>query len=184
MLSLIALQILPNLRSLNLEDTKVMDEALQPLSLLTELECLYLKSDFLTEISLHAIASLQKLRFLGFRGGVLMDDGLLSYAPPPLLSVFDLRGCWLLSAKAISSFCKKYQQVQVKHLYANSPFEDENVSYSSSASFMTSKVPLSRPRTVKSSDTSFVGEPKKYTQLFSRAAFVLSLVWRIFFHKF
>ncbi|KAI0491997.1 hypothetical protein KFK09_026260 [Dendrobium nobile] len=163
MLSLSALQNLTNLKSLNLEDTKVMDEALQPLSLLTELECLYLKSDFLTEISLHAIASLQKLRFLGFRGAVLTDYGLLSYRPPPLLCVFDLRGCWLLSANAISSFCKKYQQVQVRHAHVNNPFEDEIVSYGTSASFITTKVPMSRPRTVKSSNTSFVDERMKYS---------------------
>ncbi|KAL0905996.1 hypothetical protein M5K25_024455 [Dendrobium thyrsiflorum] len=163
MLSLSALQNLSNLRSLNLEDTKVMDEALQPLSLLTELECLYLKSDFLTEISLHAIPSLQKLRFLGFRGAVLTDYGLLSYRPPPLLCVFDLRGCWLLSVKAISSFCKKYQQVQVRHAHVNNPFEDEIVSYGSSASSITTKVPLPRPRRVKSSNTSFVDERVKYS---------------------
>ncbi|XP_020577054.1 LRR receptor-like serine/threonine-protein kinase GSO2 [Phalaenopsis equestris] len=163
LLSLGALQNLTNLRSLNLEDTKVMDEALQPLSLLTELECLYLKCEFLTEISLHVIASLQKLKFLGFRDAVLTEEGLLSFRPPPLLCVFDLRGCWLLLANTISSFCKKYQQVEVRHVYASNRFEDENVSYGSSASFRTTKVPLSRPRTVGSSNASFMDERMKYS---------------------
>ncbi|KAK8935593.1 hypothetical protein KSP39_PZI013656 [Platanthera zijinensis] len=168
MLSLSELQNLTHLISLNLEDTKVMDEALQPLSLLTELEYLYLKSDFLTDISLHALSSLQKLRFFGFRGCVITDYGLLSYRTPPLLSVFDLRGSWLLSADAISSFRRKHEQIDVRHEHVNSLFVDENVSYGLPAPLTTTKASLSRLRTEKSSKrpsftSSFADERIKYS---------------------
>ncbi|KAK8955705.1 hypothetical protein KSP40_PGU021175 [Platanthera guangdongensis] len=168
MLSLSELQNLTHLVSLNLEDTKVIDEALQPLSLLTELEYLYLKSDFLTDISLHALSSLQKLRFFGFRGCVITDYGLLSYRTPPLLSVFDLRGSWLLSADAISSFRRKHEQIEVRHEHVNSLFVDENVSYGLPAPLTTTKATLSRLGTEKSSKrpsftSSFADERIKYS---------------------
>lgn len=168
MLSLSELQNLTNLKSLNLEDTKVIDEALQPLSLLTELECLYLKSDFLTDISLHALSSLQKLRFLGFRGCVITDNGFLSYKIPPLLSVLDLRGSWLLSADAISSFRRKHEQIEVIHEHVNSLFVDENVSYGLPAPLTNAKATLSRLGAEKSSKrpsftSSFADERIKYS---------------------
>lgn len=157
MLSLRELQNLPHLRSLNLEGTKAIDEALQPLSLLTELECLYLKSDFLTDISLNTLSSLRKLKFLGFCGGVITDYGLLSYRPP-LFCVLDLRGCWLLSANAVYSFCRKHEKVEVRHEHINIPFVDEN----------DSKSPILRLITEKSSKfptskSSFIDERIKYS---------------------
>ncbi|KAG0455892.1 hypothetical protein HPP92_023680 [Vanilla planifolia] len=162
-LSFGAFQNLVHLKSLNLEDTKLVDGTLRPLSLIKSLECLYLKSDFLTDDSLHALASLQNLRLVSFRGAMLTDNGLLSYVPPRMLSTLDLRGCWLLSSDAILSFCKTHGRIDVRHEHVR----DQNVSCSSSP-FSATSANLSRHRMVKSpkasiSKSSFVDERIKYS---------------------
>ncbi|PKA54084.1 Serine/threonine-protein kinase BRI1-like 1 [Apostasia shenzhenica] len=162
--SLGALQNLTDLKSLNLEDTQLKDEALQSLSVLNKLECLYLKSDFLTDISLYPISFLQKLRFLGVRNAVLTENGLLSYMPPPQLRVFDLRGCWLLSVKAISSFGKKHPQIELRHEHALIPFVDQNACSAPFSSLRSTKTSISRPKTVRSTQASITDERIQYSR--------------------
>ncbi|CAA6671562.1 unnamed protein product [Spirodela intermedia] len=114
-LSLPVLQNLDSLEILNLEGTRVRDDSLHPLGLLKGLKHLYLKSDFLSDVSFHIMSSLPDLRVLGFQGAVLTNNGLLSFRPPERLQVLDLRGCWLLSKDGISSFCGVFPQIKVKH---------------------------------------------------------------------
>ncbi|XP_020096798.1 leucine-rich repeat-containing G-protein coupled receptor 4 isoform X3 [Ananas comosus] len=114
-LSLCALQNLKHLENLNLDDTQLKDEVVQPLSSLKELNSLYLKSDYLSDITLHAVSSLSNLKVLGFRGTVLSNSGLLLYMPPPTLEVLDLRLCWLLTEDAVLAFCRGHPQIEVRH---------------------------------------------------------------------
>ncbi|XP_078429075.1 leucine-rich repeat (LRR) family protein [Wolffia australiana] len=113
--SLLVLQNLAKLEVLNLEGTRVRDEAVHPLGLLKGLKSLYLKSDFLSDVSFHMMSSLQTLSIIGFQGCVLSDSGLLSFRPPETLQVLDVRGCWLLTEEALSSFCGSFPNIKLKH---------------------------------------------------------------------
>ncbi|XP_077227945.1 leucine-rich repeat (LRR) family protein isoform X2 [Tasmannia lanceolata] len=126
-LSLTALQSLDHLESLNLEDTLVRDEALHPLRVLRELDHLALKSDFLSDMSLHILSYFPKLKSVGIQGSVLSNDGLLSFKPPAMLQMLDIRECWLLTGDAIVAFCKKYPSINVRHELVQVPSADPNV---------------------------------------------------------
>ncbi|XP_068666757.1 uncharacterized protein [Aristolochia californica] len=125
--SLTALQILNHLRNLNLEETQLRDEFLNPLLFLRELNHLYLKSDFLSDISLHSLSILPNLTSLGIRGAVLTNSGLQMFKPQAMLQVLDLRECWLLTADAIYGFCKHYPQIKMRHeIIQYSPMDPTN----------------------------------------------------------
>lgn len=131
-MSLPVLQNLGSLEILNLEGTRVRDESLHPLGLLKGLTHLYLKSDFLSDVSFHTTSSLPDLRVLGFQGAVLTNSGLLSFRPPDRLQVLDLRGCWLLTKDGVSSFCESFPQIKVKHESAQMLHLDQNQKLGSS----------------------------------------------------
>ncbi|XP_058100381.1 uncharacterized protein LOC131245143 isoform X2 [Magnolia sinica] len=133
-LSLTALHNLDHLESLDLEDTQVRDEELHPLSVLRELSHLSLKSDFLSDVTLHTLSSLPKLKSLGFRGAVLTNAGLHSFQPPGMLQKLDLSECWLLSADAISAFCKNHPQLDVRHEHFQMSLVSQNMGDSPSPS--------------------------------------------------
>ncbi|XP_065012380.1 receptor like protein 28-like isoform X4 [Musa acuminata AAA Group] len=132
------LQNLSHLESLNLEDTLVEDEALLPLVFLKQLRCLYLKSDLLSDVSLHILSSFSSLEYLGFRNAVLSNSGLLLFVPPKALHTLDLRGCWLLMEDVFSSFCKLHPQIELRHELVGTVPIDENVSAGST--YLTSEV--------------------------------------------
>lgn len=98
-----------------MEQTKVTDASLHPLSNFKELSHLSLKSASLTDASLHHLSSLPKLTNLGIQDAVLTDHGFDSFRPQAELKMLDLRGCWLLSEGAISSLCKRFPQMEVRH---------------------------------------------------------------------
>ncbi|XP_068659593.1 uncharacterized protein [Aristolochia californica] len=130
-LSLTALQILNHLRSLNLEETQLRDEFLNPLVFLRDLNHLYLKSDFLSDLSLHSLSLLPNLISLGIRGAVLTNSGIQMFKPPAMLQILDLRECWFLTADAIYGFCKHYPQIKMKHeIIQNSPMDQASSSSS------------------------------------------------------
>ncbi|KAJ7945040.1 putative F-box/LRR protein [Quillaja saponaria] len=114
-LSLAALQNLNHLQRLNLEQTQVRDEALCPLSSFPQLSYLSLKRASLTDISLYYLSSIPKLTNLSVRDAVLTNYGLNLFKPPATLEFLDLRGCWLLTADAILSFCRSHPQIEVRH---------------------------------------------------------------------
>ncbi|RZC91370.1 hypothetical protein C5167_027432 [Papaver somniferum] len=148
-LSLSELQSLNHLEKLDLEETHIKDEALQPLSKLQGLKTLCLKSDFLTHMSLHSIASLRNLRFLGIRGAVLTNDGLCMFNPPPTLETLDLRGCWLLTEDTISLFCETHPQIILKHECAQICSAVANSGDHSSPQRLTSKTSPLKPKKSK-----------------------------------
>ncbi|KAF2313447.1 hypothetical protein GH714_011054 [Hevea brasiliensis] len=113
--SLTALQRLNCLQSLNLEHTQVMDVALDPVSSFQELSHLSLKSASLTDAALYNMSPLSKLTNLAICDAVLTNSALDLFRPPVSLKKLDLRGCWLLTKEAISSFCKKHPLVEVRH---------------------------------------------------------------------
>lgn len=114
-LSLQELESLNHLERLNLEQTYVSDEALKPLLNLQELRDLSLRSISLTDLALHYLSSLPKLTNLCIHDAVLTNCGLVSFHPSGTLKMMDLSGCWLLTEDAISSFCKTYPQIEVRH---------------------------------------------------------------------
>ncbi|XP_057752786.1 uncharacterized protein LOC130970653 isoform X1 [Arachis stenosperma] len=113
--SLTALQSLKQLESLNLEHTRVRDEALNPLSSFKELRYLFLKSASLADISLYYLSSIPKLTSLSICDAVLTNYGLHMFKPPQTLKLMDLRGCWLLNEDTIMSFCRIHPQIEVQH---------------------------------------------------------------------
>ncbi|KAI3422973.1 uncharacterized protein J3R85_011490 [Psidium guajava] len=116
--SLTALQIL-SLESLNLEQIHFQDDALCSLLGFPELRHLFLRSGYLTDLSLHHWSSLCHLKTLGFRDAVLTNHGLDSFKPPATLELLDLRGCWLLTEDAILLFHRKYPWIELKHELIN-----------------------------------------------------------------
>ncbi|KAI4369808.1 hypothetical protein MLD38_018212 [Melastoma candidum] len=113
-LSLTALRSL-QLERLNIEQTLVQDDTLLPLCHLTELRHLSLQNNHLTDLSLHQLSPLQKLKTLGFRDAVLTARGLELYKPPKSLEMMDLTGCWLLSVDALKEFQRKHPRIHLRH---------------------------------------------------------------------
>ncbi|KAH9309713.1 hypothetical protein KI387_037624, partial [Taxus chinensis] len=113
--SLTALQQLEHLEILDLKDTHVYDLGCQPLSFLKELHRLYLRSDFLSDISLVTVSSLPNLNYFSIQGAVVTNPGLCSFVPPPLLQVLDLRDCWLLTKEGILEFSNRYPELDIRH---------------------------------------------------------------------
>lgn len=118
--SLTALQNLNHLERLNLEETQLMDGALDPLSSFKELGYISLKSGHLTDASLYHLSSIPKLINLSMRDVVLTNAGIDLFIPPPMLKVLDLSGCWLLTEDVLLSFCQKHPQIEVKHEFIRS----------------------------------------------------------------
>ena len=106
-LSLKALESLNHLERLNLEQTHVRDATLKPLSSFQELRDLSLRSTSLTDVSLHYLSSFPKLTNLSFHDAMLSNSGVNLFNPSTTLKKMDMCGCWLLTADAILSFCKK-----------------------------------------------------------------------------
>ncbi|XP_064968719.1 receptor like protein 28-like isoform X2 [Musa acuminata AAA Group] len=154
------LQNLSHLESLNLEDTLVEDEALLPLVFLKQLRCLYLKSDLLSDVSLHILSSFSSLEYLGFRNAVLSNSGLLLFVPPKALHTLDLRGCWLLTENVFSSFCKLHPQIDLRHELVGTVPIDENVSAGSTSLHKTYLTSVVRS---EGYDGCFVDERIKYS---------------------
>jgi len=115
MLSMSAFEHLKYLESLNLEDTPLSAEVIPPLGSFAVLKYLYLRSDFLSDPALHAFSAASNLIHLGFCGNILSSSGLLQFVPPATLRVLDLRGCWILTGDAISTFCKRHPIIEVRH---------------------------------------------------------------------
>lgn len=113
--TLSSLENLSCLENLQLEETRITDAALCPLSKVHALRYLSLGSCYLTDASLHHLTSLQKLVHLGIRNAVLTNAGLDCFNPPPTLKVLDLMGCWLLTKDDIVSFCNKHLELEVRH---------------------------------------------------------------------
>ena len=113
--SLQALKSLRDLQKLNLEQTKVMDAALDSVSSFQELTHVSLRNASLTDISLSYMSSLPKLTNLSIHDAVLTNQGLGSFHPPETLKTMDLRGCWLLTEDDILSFCRSHCKVEVVH---------------------------------------------------------------------
>ncbi|KAG9448297.1 hypothetical protein H6P81_014425 [Aristolochia fimbriata] len=145
-LSLTSLQSLDNLRSLNLEETQLRDEFLNPLLFLRELKHLYLKSDFLSDISLQSLSQIPYLTYLGIRGAVLTNSGLQMFKPPSMLQTLDLRECWLLTADAIYGFCKHHPQINMRHESIQNSSTDQPSSSSLFLSNGTNKGTPSKPK--------------------------------------
>ncbi|KAL6182357.1 hypothetical protein ACLB2K_043780 [Fragaria x ananassa] len=139
-LSLSALQSLRHLlERLNLADTQVMDAALYPLTSFLELRHLSLKNASLTDFSLNYVSSISKLTNVCINDGVLTNSGLISFKPPATLRMMDLRGCWLLTVDAITSFSKTHPQIEVWHdLIHISPL-DQTISSAAPSSRSTLK---------------------------------------------
>ncbi|MQL83783.1 hypothetical protein Taro_016261 [Colocasia esculenta] len=137
--SVALLQNLVHLENLNLEETQVRDEAVHDLVMLGGLKYLYLKSDFLSDISLNAMSSLTNLTYLGLQGAVLTNQGLYLFRPPAQLHVLDLRGCWLLSMDNVASFCKDFPLIEVKHEWVKTLPTDQNVQLGSSPMHRTTQ---------------------------------------------
>ncbi|XP_072965325.1 uncharacterized protein [Typha angustifolia] len=170
-LSLCALQNLSHLESLNLEETNLTDKVLQPLASFKELKYLYLKSDFLSDITLCILSSLLYLKVLGFRGTVLTSLGLLHYVPPATLHLLDLRGCWLLTEDVIASFCRSHPQIEVKHEHIEMPHSERDVSVAPCHHGRTTQAHQLRQKKVTFAQapyglagTSFVDERIKYSR--------------------
>lgn len=161
-LSLMPLQNLNHLKSLDLEDTQVRDEMLLPLCALQELNRLSLKSDFLSDVSLHALSSLPKLEGLGIRGAVLTNNGLHSFKPPPMLLMLDLRECWLLTRDAVVAFCRCHPQIEVRHELVQTPTIHPRVGDDSSASHGMARTSQSKLKKGKSSQVPFRFQKEKF----------------------
>ncbi|KAK9145421.1 hypothetical protein Sjap_005324 [Stephania japonica] len=171
-LTLVELQNLKHLERLDLEETQIRDEAMQPLFGLLGLKSLSLKSDFLSDISLHASSSLLNLKFLGIRGAVLTDAGLQTFNPPPMLEILDLRNCWLVTADGLLSFCERHPKIEVKHEHCQRPVQDHGASGHFSAAGTsatgTSKAMQLRPKKTNTPCSArkecFVDERLRYTR--------------------
>ncbi|XVF53063.1 hypothetical protein PTKIN_Ptkin05aG0069400 [Pterospermum kingtungense] len=138
--TLTALQNLSYLESLNLEHTLVRDQDLYPLSNCKELSHLSLKCASLTDATLHHLSSLPKLTNLRVCEAVLTNSGLDAFTPPATLRVLDLMGCWLLTEDAVSSFLRKYPQVEIRHeVIRNLSTEQKNISHHPSLSQQSTK---------------------------------------------
>lgn len=137
--SLLALQSLRNLKTLNLQLTQVRDAALYSVSSLQELTHLSLRNASLTDITLSYISSLTKLTNLSIHDAVLTNWGLNSFKPPATLKMMDLTGCWLLTEDAIISFCKHHSRIEVRHEHVHVFPSDLNCSDRSSPSQSNSK---------------------------------------------
>jgi hypothetical protein len=124
---------------LNIEETRVRDAALKPLSSFQELRSLSLRSTSLTDVSLDYLSSLPKLINLRFRDAVLTNCGLISFNPSATLKLLDLRGCWLLTRDAILSFCRNHPQIEVRHELVHIPPIDKIGSSRPSPSRLTSR---------------------------------------------
>ncbi|KAM7259384.1 hypothetical protein ACFE04_015125 [Oxalis oulophora] len=159
-LSLTMLEGLTSLESLNLEHTQIQDDALHPLSRVQNLKHLYLKSP-LTDNSLYQMSTLSKLTNLTIRDAVLTSYALASFMAPTTLQFMDLRGCWLLTEDVISSFCKTYPQIEVRHEFVRVSPKEQFSSPSPSrirttpSDKMKGKIPLSN---------SFVDQRLKYSR--------------------
>ncbi|KAJ4849498.1 hypothetical protein Tsubulata_005810 [Turnera subulata] len=129
-----ALHSLDGLERLNLEHVKVGDAALDPLSSFQNLSHLFLRSASLTDISLHNLSSLPKLTSLGICDAVLTNQGLDTFRPHKSLRVLDLRGCWLLTKDALTSFCAKHSLIEIRHELIGATLLDQSSSYRSSPS--------------------------------------------------
>ncbi|KAL7167703.1 hypothetical protein ACSBR2_038207 [Camellia fascicularis] len=145
--SLTALQNLIYLERLDLEETRVGDAALPPLSGLQNLSYLSLKSYFLTDVSLYLLSSIPNLTNLSLQNAVLTNTGLYSFNPPAMLKTLDLRGCWLLTEDVLLSFCKMHPQIEVSHEHVRFVQSDQGSSNSSSPSQGSFKsLPLKQKR--------------------------------------
>lgn len=117
-----------------MDEIQIHDAALCPLTSLGRLNYLSLRSGILTDASLYHASSIPRLNYLGIRDSVLTDAGLVSFVPPTMLEVLDLRGCWLLTEDVLSVFSQKYPQIEVKHeLVSSSTTEKRNSSFLSPA---------------------------------------------------
>ncbi|KAL6177401.1 hypothetical protein ACLB2K_048927 [Fragaria x ananassa] len=142
-LSLSGLQSLRHLERLYLADTQVMDAALYPLTSFPEFTHLSLKSASLTDFSLNYVSSISKLTNVCINDGVLTNSGLISCKPPATLRMMDLRGCWLLTEDAITSFSKIHPQIEVWHdlIHISPPNQTiSNAAPSSRSTLKTSQV--------------------------------------------
>ncbi|XP_002509956.2 leucine-rich repeat receptor-like serine/threonine-protein kinase SKM1 [Ricinus communis] len=139
--SLKALQGLSGLQSLNLEHTQVRDAAVAPVSSFQELSHLSLKSASLADETLYHLSSLSKLTSLVIGDAVLTNCGLDLFRPPVALKMLDLRGCWLLTEEAISSFCTKHPAIKLRHELLNVSSPNESSSYRASPSRILSRPP-------------------------------------------
>lgn len=138
-LTMSALQSLRHLERLNLADTQVMDAALYPLTSFPKLSHLSLKSASLTDISLNYVSSISKLTNVCIHDGVLTNSGLNSFKPPATLRMMDLRGCWLLTEDAITSFSKTHPQIEVWHDLVHISRSNQTVSNTAPSSRSTLK---------------------------------------------
>ncbi|KAJ8451138.1 hypothetical protein Cgig2_026947 [Carnegiea gigantea] len=114
-LSLISLQDLKHLESLDLEGTQVTDTSLHALSGIEALSHLSLGCTPLTDTCLDHLSSLKRLASLSIQGALLTNGSLDSFNPPMTLEVLDLRGCWLLTMEALTTFCETHPGIKVKH---------------------------------------------------------------------
>lgn len=146
---------------LDLENTHITENALQPLLCFEELKDLSLKSDFLSDVSLYAFSAISKLEKLRIRGAVLTDDGLLAFKPPVKLHLLDLMECWLLSKGALLSFSRHHPKIEVSHELLNDALRDKSVVAGSSSSCATMLKTLKPRRGVKPPQASW--EKEKYT---------------------
>ncbi|KAK9094169.1 hypothetical protein Scep_025638 [Stephania cephalantha] len=166
-LTLVELQNLKHLERLDLEETQIRDEAVLPLFGMLGLKSLSLKSDFLTDISLHASSSLVNLKFLGIRGAVLTDAGLQTFNPPPMLEILDLRDCWLVTADVLLAFCERHPRIVVKHEQYQRPVQDLYAFGNFSATGASKAMQLRSKKTKTSCGVgreSFADERLRYTR--------------------
>ncbi|CAH9089657.1 unnamed protein product [Cuscuta epithymum] len=117
-LSLSALHSLNHLERLNLEETRIKDEALAPLSSICKLRHLSLRRGPLTDACLYHLSKIENLINLAVCDVVLTNAGLYSFSPPSGLEVLDLSGCWLITEDAILSFCQKHPSIEIRHEHA------------------------------------------------------------------
>lgn len=162
--SLTALQNITCLERLDLEDTKVSDAALLPLTGLQQLTYLSLKSVFLTDMSLYVLQSLPKLTNLSLRDAVLTNAGIDSFNPPETLRTLDLWGCWLLTEDVLLQFCKRHPQIEVRHELVRNVQSDQDSSTSSTLSQSTLKMlqvkqKLGKMHVSQSNKNTFLGKP-------------------------
>lgn len=162
--SLTALQNIPCLERLDLEDTKVSDAALHPLIGLQQLTYLSLKSAFLTDMSLYVLQSLRKVTKLSLQDAVLTNAGIDSFNPPETLRTLDLWGCWLLTEDVLLQFCKRHPQIEVRHELVPNFQSDPDSSTSSTPSrsslkMLQVKQKLGKMHVSQSNKNTFLGKP-------------------------